>query len=680
MDAPDILGWTPMHSAAQAGHAEVVRALCMAGATVDATDKDRWTPLHVAAGAGHADVVATLRTAGATVNAADKCGWTPLHAAALEGHTPVVAALLTAGATVGAIDHGRSTPLHAAARAGHAAVVQLLWTAGASVDAADRGGATPLCVAARSGRTEAVVALLQAGAAVDSADNRGWTPMHGGAHSGRVSVVAALRKAGAITNAVNNDGWTPLRMAAEEGQTEVVGALRAAGEVVDPPSPADDALAGLHAAYNGFVANPETLTQPSLYEAVLSGHVMDVRGLRCAHQILVLADRLDVLRRYSAVDAIALQRDCYEHVYLPVLDNSLELVDKLVVRASIQLAARRGWVAEHHVSAMSTALRIHTILHGQMQQVYQRLANLEATVDNVGQRLYDTIQSLRGLQQQLRDKDRRARKVALVKSAVKLGVSLAPLVGGVLSVSVDVVATMADDATEVTAAYELLADHSDIPAALTALRHVCDARPAFSVDQQQLLASLLRPYESMEVLVEDLEAAARGLGQANDGKADGAAATRQADPAEDVLEEPATVLRDVALDHAIDAAMRIDGEDTFFAGVESWDFGTVAAKLTAYVTAGYPTADRESFAAAARAGAAANRINGAAVVRCATEAEVVTMAACLVGAEWSALYGPAVSVRAFLSAARACARAARAEGAARALPPRGGHARPPRAG
>lgn len=389
-----------MHAAARAGHVQAVAALRTAGATVDATDVDGRTPLHMAAGAGHADVVAALRTEGATMDAADKNGWTPLHAAALEGHSAVVAELLTTGAPVDAADHSGSTLFHAAARAGHAEVVLSLRKAGASVGVADNGGSTPLCVAKHWRRAEAMAALHQAGAAVDSADNR--------------QVIAA----------------------------------RPLPNVVDPPSPAEQALAGLQAAYDGLVAHPETLELRSLYLAMERNCAMNVRGLLYSHHMLLLAGRLGLFATDAASTTEARPQAFYEAVYLPVIGIELDLTDKLTVRAIIGSAAKHGLFANCHVPIMVTELHVVDIFDGRLQHIYQRLKNLEEAVENVGQHMSDTIQSLRGLQQQIRAKDRRAQKVALIKAAVKLGTGLAPLFGGALGVSVDVVAALADGTLE----------------------------------------------------------------------------------------------------------------------------------------------------------------------------------------------------------------------------------------
>ena len=70
------------------------------------------TPLHYAAKAGDAEVVRALIDAGENVNAQNNCGGTPLHSATVFGHSDVVRILIEAGADVNARDAEQQKPLY----------------------------------------------------------------------------------------------------------------------------------------------------------------------------------------------------------------------------------------------------------------------------------------------------------------------------------------------------------------------------------------------------------------------------------------------------------------------------------------------------------------------------------------------------------------------------------------
>ena len=89
--------YTPLHSAAEKGHTETVRALIGAGAQL--WDEGH-TPLHLATGEGHTETALVLIAAAHTseLNAADYQGRTPLHMAAYADNFEVATALIRAGA------------------------------------------------------------------------------------------------------------------------------------------------------------------------------------------------------------------------------------------------------------------------------------------------------------------------------------------------------------------------------------------------------------------------------------------------------------------------------------------------------------------------------------------------------------------------------------------------------
>jgi ankyrin repeat protein len=61
-------------------------------------NQNGWTPLNTAANNGHIDVMKLLLENGADVTVANQNGWTPLNSAAGNGHFNVVMLLLEKGA------------------------------------------------------------------------------------------------------------------------------------------------------------------------------------------------------------------------------------------------------------------------------------------------------------------------------------------------------------------------------------------------------------------------------------------------------------------------------------------------------------------------------------------------------------------------------------------------------
>jgi len=61
---------------------------------------------------------------------------------------------------------------------------------------------------------------------------------------------------------------------------------------------ADEAFTQLRAAYQGFITTPASLTLTTLAEALAAVRILDARGVWQAHQLLLLALRLDLFGSY----------------------------------------------------------------------------------------------------------------------------------------------------------------------------------------------------------------------------------------------------------------------------------------------------------------------------------------------------------------------------------------------
>ena len=88
-----------IHTAAQNGNLNRVKALLNQGVPVNSRNAHGWTPLHKAVLSGNLSVVQELLKRGAHVNPRTRNGTTPLYLAALWNRSPhIIHALLKAGA------------------------------------------------------------------------------------------------------------------------------------------------------------------------------------------------------------------------------------------------------------------------------------------------------------------------------------------------------------------------------------------------------------------------------------------------------------------------------------------------------------------------------------------------------------------------------------------------------
>jgi ankyrin repeat protein len=241
-----LVGYTPLHWAAQGGSLESVHVLLAHGARVTAPSNRGLTPLHLAknveiaralvaklpAEARNAVTAAScddvealsdlLRRSQSAANQRDAAGHTPLLAAAQCGALRCLEPLLGAGAHADAISPAGRTPLHTASVAGHAQCVEALIEAGADAEAKDRVvGETPLWLAVQYGNAACMEALLRGGARPDSPSREfDSTPLHVAAERGDAACLAALLRGGADVRAVNGAGLSALYAAVQCGHAD----------------------------------------------------------------------------------------------------------------------------------------------------------------------------------------------------------------------------------------------------------------------------------------------------------------------------------------------------------------------------------------------------------------------------------------------------------------------------
>jgi ankyrin repeat protein len=155
--------WKPLHYAAFYGREAALIHFLRAGQSPDGVSGTVETPLLIAIAAGHEQIVKILCAAGADVNAAteDK-GETALHLAINLGRSHMIDVLLAYRPNLEAQTlQGHSTPLHcAAAKSGSLATVLSLLVYGASYEALNKEACTPAEVALRNNNIQAAVAII----------------------------------------------------------------------------------------------------------------------------------------------------------------------------------------------------------------------------------------------------------------------------------------------------------------------------------------------------------------------------------------------------------------------------------------------------------------------------------------------------------------------------------------
>jgi ankyrin repeat protein len=198
------------------------------------------TPLMAAAFIGDAEVLKALLVSGADLNATDRIGWTALTYAVLQVQAEIVRLLLEAeDASRAPISHSHKEDLKAihqctdlmkAAWRGDADAVTSLLNGGMDVNSKAAGGITALMFAAWSGRLATVQALLARGAEINTQTVAGSTPLMFAAATGHTAIVQVLLDGGATVSTAARNGRTAMMDAASTGHPDIVQLLQQAGE------------------------------------------------------------------------------------------------------------------------------------------------------------------------------------------------------------------------------------------------------------------------------------------------------------------------------------------------------------------------------------------------------------------------------------------------------------------
>jgi ankyrin repeat protein len=215
---------TPMHAAANAGHANIISLLIEHGAEMEARSGsiNGGTPLNRAAWGGRLEVGQCLLDRGADINARDHHRHTPLIHAAMVGHVEFARMLLDRGANINARDSDLHTPLIHAMYEEHVEFARMLLDCGADINAQDRYLRTPLIRAAFAGHVEFTRMLLERGAVIDAQSIRGRTALSYAAVKGHTQAVRLLLEHGADVNVCDDEGQTASQLTTHREIVELV--------------------------------------------------------------------------------------------------------------------------------------------------------------------------------------------------------------------------------------------------------------------------------------------------------------------------------------------------------------------------------------------------------------------------------------------------------------------------
>ncbi|CAJ1429315.1 unnamed protein product [Effrenium voratum] len=287
---------SPLHQAAGAGHAEVLRRLLHAGASLNLRDEHEACALHEAAAKGHLQAAKELLTR-ADPDLRDEEGASALHWAASKNQTDIVQLLLASDAAMLADAKGAS-PLHWAAKSGHGAVVELLCTGWTSERPDVLNISKPVMRSGSFWSRQRFAEFLSRAAAVDAmpAADRAGSPHHAAAAAGHVEVVRLLRGHQDV-EAVDSEGALPLHWAAANGHERLVLALlQETGRSIHTRDGAGSTA--LHdAAWGGHLQVAEVLLQAG---AAVNARDSKLHTPLHAAAALLMDDLVNLLLAYGA--------------------------------------------------------------------------------------------------------------------------------------------------------------------------------------------------------------------------------------------------------------------------------------------------------------------------------------------------------------------------------------------
>ena len=173
INARNILGLTPLLSAAAAHQFQVVKFLLVKGADLTHTDNKNRNVLHFACSHCDADFVDTCTTFDVKIDQEDEDGYTPLFSAVIGNNIDLVNELIRLGCDVNHLSKSGESLMHFLPN--DTAMVDLLLSKGLTVNQTTSIGRTPIHYAAEKGYKKLLTYLIDKGGDPFATDNEGVT-------------------------------------------------------------------------------------------------------------------------------------------------------------------------------------------------------------------------------------------------------------------------------------------------------------------------------------------------------------------------------------------------------------------------------------------------------------------------------------------------------------------------
>ena len=226
---------TPIHLAARKGSHNTLKALIdwgrEHGYTTDKIlsflDEENSTPLHTAVDGGHEEVVRVLLTYGASPTESKINQPPPIHLACSQGMLKMVELMVQFGGinVITCRDVFGQTPLHSSTLPPSTLVLSYLINIGAQLNVCNNQGQTPLITATLSGNLDAVKLLLKSGADPLVGDQKEGNPLHYAIQRNRKAIAKCLldhTMAPRMLIETNHSGSSPVHCALQQGLSDLV--------------------------------------------------------------------------------------------------------------------------------------------------------------------------------------------------------------------------------------------------------------------------------------------------------------------------------------------------------------------------------------------------------------------------------------------------------------------------